>query len=255
MKIARKVLALALMVTLLMTVAAPAFARGSYLGTLRVVNCRDWVTLRSRPSTSAGTVDRVPLGARVEAYYYNSQFTECYYAGQHGYILSTYLSNGSSQSSSSSSSSYLGKKYIVNCREFVTLRRYASTSAPTVTKVALGQVVDAYYYNGTFCRCFYNGQEGYILSQYLGSYPDYSYDEDDYMEPQPLGYTRGESLGTMRVAHCDSWVTLRRNPSTSASTVTRVPKGAKVSAYYYNSEFAECYYNGQHGYILLRYLD
>ena len=254
MKIARKVLALALLVMLLATVAAPAIARGRYLGTMRVVNCREWVTLRSGPSTSAGTVDRVPLGAKVEAYYFDGEFTECYYQGQHGYILSTYLSNGSSQSSSSSSSSYLGKKYIVNCREFVTLRRYASTSAPSVAKVALGQVVDAYSYNGTFCRCFYNGQEGYILSQYLGNYPDYSYD-DDYMEPQPAGYYRGESMGTMRVVNCNSWVTLRRNPSTSAGTVDRVPLGAKVTAYWYNSEFAECYYQGQHGYILLRYLD
>ena len=76
--------------------------------------------------------------------------------------------NGSSGSASSSSSSYLGKKTIVNCNEFVTLRAYASTSAPTVTKVAKGQKVDAYYYNGTFCRCFYNGLEGYILSKYLG---------------------------------------------------------------------------------------
>lgn len=252
MKIARKILALALMVMLLATIAAPAFARGTYLGTMRVVNCRNWVTLRSHPSTSAGTVDRVPLGARVEAYYYNGQFTECYYEGQHGYILSTYLSNGSSQSASSSSSSYLGKKYIVNCREFVTLRRYASTSAPTVAKVALGQQVDAYYYNGTFCRCFYNGQEGYILSKYLGSHRDYSPSAPS--GPSRSGYSRGDSMGRMRIVNCESWVTLRRNPSTSAATVTRVPKGNKVDAYWYNSEFAECYYNGMRGFILLRYL-
>lgn len=86
----------------------------------------------------------------------------------HGYILSTYLSNGSGGTQPSYSSYYLGKKYIVNCNEFVTLRKYADTQAPTVTKVAKGQQVDAYYYNGTFCKCYYNGLEGYILSQYLG---------------------------------------------------------------------------------------
>lgn len=229
------VLALVLILTLLMPAA---LAKGQYLGYLTVVNCDSWVTLRSRASTSAGTVSRVPLGATVEAYYYNSEFTECYYLGMHGYILSTYLS-GSSYNSGSTSS-YLGKMYIVNCDNWVTLRSYASTSAPAITRIAKGLQVDAYYYNGTFCRCIYNGMEGYILSQYLGTGNSNSYN--------------GSFMGNMRIVNCDSWVTLRSAPSTSASTVTRVPWGEVVEAYYYNSQFAECYYNGLHGYILMRYL-
>ena len=217
-----------------------ALAWGRSLGTLKVVNCDSWVTLREYPSTNAPAVDRVPKGAKVEAYYYDSEFTECYYLGQHGYILSTYLSNGSS-GSSAGDSSYLGKKTIVNCREFVTLREYASTSAPAVTRVAKGQQVDAYYYNGTFCRCYYNGLEGYILSEFLSGSGGGSHSSGSYM-------------GTMRIVNCDSWVTLRSGPSTKAGTVTRVPRGEKVEAYYYNQQFAECYYLGMHGYILMHHL-
>lgn len=158
----------AILILCLCTAGVYASARGRYLGNMMVVNCNSWVTLRKSPSTSAASLTKVPLGAWVEAYYYNSQFIECYYNGWHGYILSTYLSNGTSGSASSRSSSYLGKKRIVNCNEFVTLRKYASTKAPTVTKVARGQIVDAYYYDGTFCRCYYNGLEGYILARYLG---------------------------------------------------------------------------------------
>ena len=234
-------LALALLVCACGTVS---LARGRSLGNQTIVNCKSWVTLRAKPSTSSGSVAQVPLGAVVEAYYYNSQFAECYYRGKHGYILTTYLSNGSSQSASSSSSSYLGKMYVVNCREFVTLRRYASTDAPTVTKVALGQEVDAYYYNGTFTRCFYNGLEGFILSNYLSrAFTGYDY-----------GETYDDSMGTMYIVNCKDWVTLRSRPSTSSGTVARVPLGAAVEAYYYNSEFAECYYKGKHGYILRKYL-
>lgn len=231
----KKTIAILLALAVLLSVSA--LARGKYLGELTVVNCSDWVTLREYASTSADSVAKVPLGARVEAYYFDSQFTECYYRGRHGYILSTYLSDGSSGSQSSSSSGYLGKRTIVNCNEFVTLRKYASTSAPTVTKVAKGQEVDAYYYDGRFCRCFYNGLEGYILSEYLGG-----------------GGSEGDYLGTMRIVNCDDWVTLRSRPSTDAGTVTRVPWGEKVEAYYYNGTFAECYYRGMHGYILTRYL-
>ena len=61
-------------------------------------------------------------------------------------------------------------------------------------------------------------------------------------------------MGSMRIVNCDSWVTLRSEPSTHASTVTRVPLGEYVQAYKYNDKFMECYYNGMHGYILKNYL-
>ena len=104
----KKIIWTLVIVMILSLVSAAALAQGSYLGYMQVVNCSSWVTLRSYASTSAGTVARVPLGATVQAYYYNSQFTECYYNGMHGYILSTYLSNGSSGSTSSASSTSPG---------------------------------------------------------------------------------------------------------------------------------------------------
>ena len=64
----------------------------------------------------------------------------------------------------------------------------------------------------------------------------------------------GEHLGTRYVINCDNWVSLRAKPSTSAERVARVPKGAAVDAYTYNSTFTECDYNGAHGYILNEYL-
>ena len=162
MKLVKKLSLLLVLAFILGSISVPALAQGSYLGYMRVTNCQDWVSLRSSASTSASRVAKVPLGAYVEAYYYNSEFTECFYNGMHGYILSTYLST-----SASSSSGYLGKMRVSNCNEFVTLRSSPSTSASAVTRVALGEIVDAYYYNGTFTKCYYNGMSGYILSQYL----------------------------------------------------------------------------------------
>ena len=59
-----------------------------------VVNCREWITLRSRPSTSAESLARIPLGEWVwiyEGYYYNG-FYEASYNGRHGYVLAHYIS-------------------------------------------------------------------------------------------------------------------------------------------------------------------
>ena len=85
----KKFIALLMLVAILMTTTA--FAKGAYLGTMTVVNCKNWVTLRASASTKAATATRIPLGEYVEAYKYNEKFAECYYNGMHGYVLNKYL--------------------------------------------------------------------------------------------------------------------------------------------------------------------
>jgi len=242
MKMVKKLSLLLAVVMLIGSMGLTALA-GSYLGSLRVVNCQEWVTLRSGPSTSAGTVCKVPLGAVVDGYYYNTEFTECYYNGYHGYILSTYLSSASS-GTAAGYNDYLGKKTIVNCNEFVTLRAQPSTSAAAVTRVALGQTVDAYYYNSTFSYCYYNGLSGYILNDYLGGSYSYTPSVSYGRVYQGIGY----------IVNCDQWVSLRSSPSTSASRLCEVPLGAVVEVYSCNSQFSECYYDGCWGFILNEYI-
>ena len=71
---------------------AGALASGNfYLGTMRVVNCEEWVSLRLLPDASSERIDKVPLGAVVEAYYENEEFTYCYYDTRWGYIRNEYL--------------------------------------------------------------------------------------------------------------------------------------------------------------------
>lgn len=58
-----------------------------------VVNCREWITLRSYPSTEADTVTRIPLGEWVwiDRDYYNNGFYRAEYNGMHGYVLAAYI--------------------------------------------------------------------------------------------------------------------------------------------------------------------
>ena len=85
----KKLIAMLMIAVLLLT--GTALAKGTYLGTLTVVNCQSWVTLRSSPSTKASAVTRIPRGELVEAYKYDEQFAECYYNGMHGFVLKDYL--------------------------------------------------------------------------------------------------------------------------------------------------------------------
>lgn len=202
---------------------------------MRVVNCNEWVSLRSYPSTKATRITTVPLGAVVDAHYYEGDFIYCTYMGLNGYILASYLT------SAASPYDYYDTRYyysdagrnlsIVNCNEWVSLRSYPSTSASQIAKVPLGATVTAYDRTGDFTFCVYRGMQGYILSQYLGE------------------------SSTRRIVNCNEWVSLRSAPSTSASRITKVPLGASVVFISYASNgFAYCTYNGHDGYILTKYL-
>ena len=172
----KKFIALLMLVAILMT--ATAFAEGAYLGTMTVVNCKNWVTLREKASTTADAVTRIPWGENVDAYAYNSRFAECYYRGLHGYVLLNYLSDGiardyqryergDSTEQNTDYDNFLGSKRIVNCKNWVTMRASASTKAATVTRIPLGEYVEAYKYNEKFAECYYNGMHGYVLNKYL----------------------------------------------------------------------------------------
>ena len=259
----KKFIALLMIVATLMTAAA--FAKGAYLGTMTVVNCKNWVTLRESASTSADTVTRIPRGENVDAYAYNGRFAECYYNGKHGYVLLSYLADGyardyqryefgDSTEQNADYDNFLGFMQVVNCKNWVTLRASASTKADTVARIPLGACVEAYRYDGKFAECYYNGMHGFVLMNYLADGNTRDYQRYQFGDSTEQNADYDNFLGFKRVANCNSWVTLRASASTNAGTVARIPLGARVEAYRYNEKFAECYYNGMHGFVLNKYL-
>ena len=79
-----------LLVLLVVALCIPCGALAE--GMLKVVNCQDWVSLRSAPSTQAERLAQVPLGALVTGEYDPyAEFSHCSYEGVSGYILNQYL--------------------------------------------------------------------------------------------------------------------------------------------------------------------
>lgn len=61
---------------------------------LKVVNCKEYITLREEPSTSAAALDRIPLSACVdELSEAENGFMQVSYRGKTGYALGKYLSD------------------------------------------------------------------------------------------------------------------------------------------------------------------
>ena len=63
-----------------------------YIGTMRVVNCKEWVSLREKASQNTDRLVKVPLGELVYDCYKDVKgFVYCQYQGTYGYILNKYL--------------------------------------------------------------------------------------------------------------------------------------------------------------------
>ena len=58
-----------------------------------VVNCREWISLRSYRSTEAPRLAQIPLGEWVWIYpnSYSDGFLAAEYGGMRGYVLSAYI--------------------------------------------------------------------------------------------------------------------------------------------------------------------
>ena len=129
-------------------------------GGLFVVNCEEYISLRSYPSTEAPVITTIPLGDMVYVLDDSdgtAAFAHVNYRGRTGYALYSYLS------------AHATLYKVINCRQWVSLRSSPSTSASVLREVPLGQYVrfvrtaqNGFYY------VYYDGALGYVLADYLG---------------------------------------------------------------------------------------
>lgn len=139
--------------------------------------------------------------------------------------------------------------YVVNCQEYITLRRSPDTAAAEITKIPLNSAVSYVEpaQNG-FYKIIYNGQTGYALASYLSATPGSA----SQAAPAQQN-TAGSNL--LQVVGCSTSITMRSAPNVDGAEITQVPLGASVSyTGNYSGSFYEITYGGQTGYALASYL-
>ena len=226
-------------------VQQPASNNTNVVATYYVVNCKQSITLRTSPSTSAGEITQIPLGQAV-GYIENAGngFYKINYDGKVGYSLASYLSPNK-DTSSSSNNNVVATYYVVNCQQSITLRTSPSTSASEIVQIPLGQAVGYIENAGNgFYKINYDGRVGYSLASYLSPY-----------KPSSSSSSSSASGSTAKVVNANEFITLRSSPSTSASEITKIPAGAYVTYLGPASNgFYKIQYNGMTGYGLASYL-
>jgi hypothetical protein len=218
------------------------------IGSMEVVNCTSWTSLRKYPKTSSARLARVPVGAIVtNCYYEDDKYTYCEYDGMSGYILNNNLAFIRGPIGYEyADRDYLGNFEIVNCTSYATLRAKPDTRSEAIMRVPLGAIVtNVYYEDDKFSYCMYGDAEGYILTKnlsWLSAGTSNTIPEEDW-------------LGDCVIINCASFASLRELPDTGSERLAKVPLGAKVTdCYFVDDRFACCTYKGVTGYILIKNL-
>ena len=239
----------------------PGYEESARLDDMQVTNCKEWVSLRSGPSTSTRQIARVPLGTVLtDCYQAENGYIWVNYNGQGGYISDDYLkvyaqptstdtpASGDTTASSIVMGQKLGDMQVTNCNEWVSLRSGPGTNYSQLTRVRRDAIViGCMQAENGYIWCCYNEQVGYVAEQYLKVYTE-------WMEPN-MGYDLSDAIGDMQVVNCNDWVSLRSGPSTSSRRIARVPAGTVVYGCYPDENgFIWCNFGGLCGYISSDYL-
>ncbi len=131
---------------------------------MRIVNCREYVSLRAAPSTRAARIRKIRLGeVVVHECETASGFSQVYSNGRSGYVLSRHLQPIDKADGA--------RRYVVNCKSYISLRSDPSTRASRLAKIPLGAaVISLGSAGGGMDYVYYNGQYGFVLSKYLSTY-------------------------------------------------------------------------------------
>lgn len=215
--------------------------------TYYVVNCNEYISLRSAPDTNASALCNIPLGASVSCISTaDNGFLKVIYNGVTGYALASYLSQDPGAHvdpyDSAPLTGFYATCYVVNCQESITLRTSPDSGSVGYCQIPLGAAV-SFIKNASngFYKVIYNGQTGYALASYLS-----------FARPSGSQY---DHIIYLQVVNCQESITLRAAPNVAAAEYCQIPLGSYVE-YLASAEngFYLVAYNGLVGYALASYL-
>ncbi|MCR8746609.1 C40 family peptidase [Romboutsia lituseburensis] len=204
------------------------------------------VNFRKGPGTNYSSISKLNKGYKVEYIGKSGSWINVKYNGQVGYVHGDYVStsgNSNITPPTDNSDDTIKSTKVVNGNS-VNFRKGPSTSYSSIGKLNKGDKVGYISESNGWSKISYNGQIGYMSSQYLST-------SGENVNP-PSGNT-DESVKSTKVVNGNS-VNFRKGPSTSYSSIGKLNKGYEVGYISESSGWSKIKYNGQIGYISSQYL-
>lgn len=140
------------------------------LNTMKIVNSNGLTPMLQDPNINAGIITTMSPGELVTVRMFDGDWALCTYADRYtGWIQSQYLGDAvdPNMGHTEGGLDILGTMHVVNCNEWVSLRRDNDTNSARLTTVSLGENVTVHMFADDWALCSYNQYTGWILSKYL----------------------------------------------------------------------------------------
>ncbi|MEB4868852.1 MULTISPECIES: SH3 domain-containing protein [Priestia] len=204
------------------------------------------LNVRSSASTSASIVTNLSRGSKVTVVKESGSWSQIKTAsGKTGWVASQYLQAGSGSSTPNKNSGSTSSKSATVNASSLNVRSSASTSASIVTNLSRGSKVTVVKESGSWSQIkTASGQTGWVASQYLQTGSGSSAPAKD----------SGSTTSKSAVVNASS-LNVRSSASTSASIVTNLSRGSKVTVVKESGSWSQIKTaSGQTGWVASQYL-
>ncbi len=204
------------------------------------------LNVRSSASTSASIVTNLSRGSKVTVVKESGSWSQIKTAsGKTGWVASQYLQAGSGSSTPNKNSGSTSSKSATVNASSLNVRSSASTSASIVTNLSRGSKVTVVKESGSWSQIkTASGQTGWVASQYLQAGSGSS---------TPTSNS-GSTTSKSAVVNASS-LNVRSSASTSASVVTNLSRGSKVTVVKESGSWSQIKTaSGQTGWVASQYL-
>ncbi|NEY19415.1 SH3 domain-containing protein [Bacillus ginsengihumi] len=209
------------------------------------VDANSSLLLRSKPSTSASTLDRLKRGTAVTVYSISGNWAKVKVDGKTGYVSAEYLVTTKPSSSTGSSSSTTTKYVNVDKGSHLILRSTASTSGSVLASLNPGTSVTVISTSGAWSKVKAGSQTGYVHSEYLTT-----------TKPSSTSSSSSTTKTTTKYVNVDkgSHLILRSTASTSGSVLASLDPGTSVTVLSTSGEWSKVQVGSKTGYVHTEYL-
>ena len=136
-------------------------------------------------------------------------------------------------------------RWFANCMEYISLRVEPDAKAETIIRIPAKAEMTLLGYKDDFALVEYEGQLGYVLSEYL--LPVKTAEEEGQKQYITLNKPVYRAV-------CENFISLRAEADVSAKVITQIPADATFILLEWCDPFAFVDYNGLYGYVLINYI-
>ncbi len=238
----------------------PASQSGSAVpaGYAYVVTGGGSLNLRSAAVENSQVVITVPNGALVRVLASSASWSQIYYRGYTGYVMTGYLSASSSGTVTQAptqtpqvtqAASYLSAQ-VTTSGGSLNLRESASTSGRVLTGIPNGASLSVTNYASDWCAVTYGAYRGYVMTRYLRIT---SGQTAAPVTAAPTSVPSDTGI-TARVTTSGGSLNLRQQPSPGSQILTSIPNSTVLSVSAYASIWCRVTYGSYDGYVMTKYL-